>query len=310
MTDKKLLGAVFAVTGGICWGFSGCCGQYLFTNNEVDSKWLTVVRMLASGAALLVFCMFRYRAEMKAMLHDRRDVIRVVLYSVFGLMLCQYSYLTAIEYTNAATATVIQYTGPVMVVAVVCALERRLPRLYELLCIVLAVGGTFLIATHGNIHTLQISGAGLFWCIIAAISLVCYTMLLGDTVNRRPVLVCNAIGFTLGGAVLAVIVGFWRYSVSLDLAGVLAVAGIVFFGTIVGYSLYMQGVAYIGPAKASMISTIETVSSAVIAHFWLGTQFAPADLIGFVFIVSTVFILARQRKADGGKDEAHSGNAE
>ena len=27
---KETLGTVMAVCGGICWGFSGCCGQFLF----------------------------------------------------------------------------------------------------------------------------------------------------------------------------------------------------------------------------------------------------------------------------------------
>ena len=26
---KETLGTVMAVCGGICWGFSGCCGQFL-----------------------------------------------------------------------------------------------------------------------------------------------------------------------------------------------------------------------------------------------------------------------------------------
>ena len=65
--------------GGICWGFSGCCGQYLFTHNEVDSNWLTVVRMLSSGVILMVFCFFRYRAELGALLRDSHDLIKVLL---------------------------------------------------------------------------------------------------------------------------------------------------------------------------------------------------------------------------------------
>ncbi len=294
--DKKLKGILLAMGGGVCWGFSGCCGQYLFTHNEVDSNWLTVVRMLSSGVLLMAYCFFRYREELKGLLHHRHDLIKVLLYSVFGMMMCQYSYLTAIQYTNAATATVIQYTGPVMVVMTVCVLEKRLPRIFEAVCVLLAVGGTFLIATHGDPHTLHVSGKGLFWCLMAAVTLVVYTMVLGDTLDRRPVLVCNGIAFLVGGIVLALVTRFWQYHVSLDFKGFLAVVGIVSFGTLIGYSLYIQGLAYIGPAKASMISTIETVSSAVIAHFWLGTQFAPADLIGFAFIIATVFILARNKQ--------------
>ncbi len=302
--NRKARGIIFTLAGGICWGFSGCCGQYLFTEHDFDSKLLTVIRMLASGAILLAVSLVRYRGELFAVLRDRRDMLRILLYAIFGMMLCQYSYLTAIAYTNAATATVIQYTGPVMVVVVVCLLEKRLPRVYEVAAVLLAVGGTFLISTHGDIHTLQISQKGLFWCLLAAVTLVCYTMILGDTVKRRPVPVCNAYAFLIGGVVLFVLVRAWEYHMSLSLPGLLAVASIVIFGTVLGYTLYMQGVADIGPAKASIIACVEPVASAVISWLWLGTRFAAADLIGFVLIMSTVFILSKNKTdaAGGGRE--------
>ena len=31
-SSKILRGTLFTIIGGICWGFFGACGQYLFTN--------------------------------------------------------------------------------------------------------------------------------------------------------------------------------------------------------------------------------------------------------------------------------------
>lgn len=42
--DAKLWrGIVCTLVGGIGWGFSGACGQYLFTHQDVRPDWLTVV---------------------------------------------------------------------------------------------------------------------------------------------------------------------------------------------------------------------------------------------------------------------------
>ena len=49
-----LRGVVCAALGGVCWGFSGTCGQYLFSRFEVSSLWLTCVRLLAGGILLLL----------------------------------------------------------------------------------------------------------------------------------------------------------------------------------------------------------------------------------------------------------------
>ena len=48
-----------ALVGGIGWGFSGACGQFLFTQYGMDPLWLSSVRMTGAGIILLVVCAFR-----------------------------------------------------------------------------------------------------------------------------------------------------------------------------------------------------------------------------------------------------------
>lgn len=91
-----------------------------------------------------------------------KDAIRLVLFAILGLTNCQYMYLTAIAYSNAGTATVLQYLGPALIMIISCVMGRRLPSKKELGAILLAITGTFLLATHGNPGTLVISKEGLF----------------------------------------------------------------------------------------------------------------------------------------------------
>ena len=69
--------------------------------------------------------------------------------------------------------------------------------------------------------------------------------------------------------------------------------GLVFFGTIVGFTLYFQAVKDIDAAKTGLIASIETVSATLFAVLWLGTAFSWIDIVGFVFIMATVFVLAK-----------------
>ena len=43
-TNKELTGAILTTLGGICWGLSGSMGQYLFTRQGMDSRWLVPIR--------------------------------------------------------------------------------------------------------------------------------------------------------------------------------------------------------------------------------------------------------------------------
>ena len=133
MGEKKrtLRGFLCAALGGVCWGASGTVGQYLFTRQGVDSGWLTVVRMFLAGVVLLGGALVRHRPQLRAIWSDRRDALRLVLFSVGGLMTCQYTYLAAIRYSNSATATVLQYMGQALILLWVCLRARKPARLHR-----------------------------------------------------------------------------------------------------------------------------------------------------------------------------------
>ena len=71
---------------------------------------------------------------------------------------------------------------------------------------------------------------------------------------------------------------------------------IVFFGTVLAFSLYMTGVKLIGASKASLIACIEPVSAAIISYIWLEIKFIFIDFIGFVLIISCIFLLSKTDK--------------
>ena len=102
--NKMLRGAVFTITGGILWGFSGTCGQYLMQHKGADAGWLTVVRMICAGVILLAVGFWRERDSMIGIWKNREDAFRLVLFAICGLMFCQFSYMKAIFYSNSATS--------------------------------------------------------------------------------------------------------------------------------------------------------------------------------------------------------------
>ena len=106
--NKRPGGFLCAVLGAVSWGFSGTCSQYLFMNYDISSVWLTTMRMFLSGVVLLLMCLFGQRKQLTGLLGHRRDMLREVVFALAGLMFVQLSYLTAIQYSNSATATVMQ----------------------------------------------------------------------------------------------------------------------------------------------------------------------------------------------------------
>lgn len=168
-------GVLLTLIGGTCWGFSGASGQFLFTHYQANPMWLTSMRMCFAGLLITLFGALTQKEAMKRLVSQEKDLLKTFGFG-FVLMLCQFTYLQAINTSNAGTATVLQYLSPIYIMIFVCLTSKRLPNKIEALCIVLALGGAFVIATHGRLNGLALTPIGLFWGIFCGFTAAAYSI--------------------------------------------------------------------------------------------------------------------------------------
>ena len=289
-------GSLMAAAGAACWGFSGCCGQFLFEERGVQAPWLVTLRLVIAGIFLIINGFILSGKDNLRIFYKKADRIHLILFGLAGITFCQFSYFMAVQSSNAGTATVLQYLSPVLILLWLCIKEMRFPGGVELLTILLSLTGVFLIGTHGNLSDLQLSEEGLFWGLMAAVAAVIYTVLPGTLVNRYGICQVLGYGMLMGGVVLSIFVKPWRVSLVWDGATIAALFGVILVGTALAFGLYLKGVSMIGPLKGSLISGLEPVSSILISVFWLGTVFTLPDFLGFILILAAVAILAEEKK--------------
>ena len=75
---------------------------------------------------------------------------------MLGVFMTQVTYLSCIHYTNSGTGTVLERTGLVFIMLVVCMRARRLPKKREFLGLLFALAGTAIIAFQGDFTHLSI----------------------------------------------------------------------------------------------------------------------------------------------------------
>ena len=296
--NLQMTGIVMTLAGGVLWGFCGSCGQYLFQYKEVTSGWLVPLRLTFAGLLILVLLACREKGRVLDVWRERQGRRDILIFSVFGMMLCQYSYFTTIQYSNGGTATVLQYTGPALILVYLCIRDRKKPRAYELAALFCSMFGTFILATHGNISELAIPAEALLWGMISAVTLVIYTLQPAGLMKRYSTLLTLGWGMLIGGLVLMLLMRPWTLSPVVDRQTVLAMSFIVLFGTICAFYFYLTGVKLVGASSASMLACIEPVAATVISVVWLKVRFRMIDLLGFVFVLSTVFIISLNQKKE------------
>lgn len=294
--SKTALGFIITLLGGIFWGFSGSCGQYIFTNCNATSSWLVPVRMISAGIILLIFCSFKNNCGIFNVWKGRKNFVTMLLFTLLGLVMCQFSYFRAIELSNAGIATVLQYLSPAMILVFTCLKSKKLPAFSEAVSIILAIGGTFLIATGGSLSSFAVSGKALFWGLAAAVFLVCYSLLPAPLFKVSDTPTVLGWGMTLGGLGLLPVFRPWESMPVISAQLILSTAAIVIFGTVIAYAFYLEGIRIIGATKASIVSSIEPVSAAVISAVWLKSEFSATDIVGMAMIISTIFIIAVSSK--------------
>lgn len=296
--NKTAKGVILTLIGGICWGFCGTCGEFLFKIKGFNSNFVSCLRLLSAGAVLFLISLFRRRGAAFKIFKNKKSAASLAAFGVFGLMISQYTYLTTISFSDSGTATILQYTGLAMMLVVVCLKELRLPRANEAFALALAMGGVFLVATNGNIKNMVISKECLFWGLFAGVGLAAYSLIPGKILKEYGSVTVSGFGMIIGGAVLSLIFKPWQYAVSIDFSAFLALCGVIIVGTVMAYNFYLMGVSLIGPVKAGMIAAIEPVAAAVFSAVWMKTSFSVTSILGFLMIISTVFVINLKIKGD------------
>ena len=308
--NRHSLAVISTLAGASLWGFSGTCAQFLVSNYVISSLFVTMVRMLGAGVLFLVVIVARHRDAVREIAHDPAARRRVVTFGIFGLFASQITYLIAISYTNAGTATVLQGTNIVMIMVAACVAARRLPRLAELLGLILAVAATLLIATQGDPTSLKMPLEGLVWGLGSAVAAAGYTMLPRPLYPRWGSFVSVGLGMVAGGLAATIV---WALAFAfpvidaiassgnamgsaliptLDGSGIAVLALIAVVGTFLAYYLFLNGVAMVGAVQGSQIGAIEPVSATVCSALLTATAFTAFDWAGLALMVATIILVS------------------
>lgn len=288
---KKKQGILFAAIAGVSWGITGVVGQYLFGEKGVTPEWLVAYRLLISGIIMLAYQLIK-KTDIFEVWRETKDRGRLLIYSVFGMMAVQLSFFVAVRYSNAGTATVLQYLNPMLLMLYFAVSRRIIPRKNEILMVVMALVGIFLIATKGNIHELALSPLGLFWGLGCAVATCLYSMLPIKLLKKFDVITICGWGMLLGGIVLSVCVRPWSIPVDMDGEIIACMLFLILFGTILPFCCSLKAMPMIGPVYANLISSVEPVVAAVLAFAMLHTNFAIPEVVGFALIIGTIFLFA------------------
>jgi len=290
--NNRAKGILLAVAAALLWGVSSAVTQHLFRFYGLEPEWLVTVRLLAAGALLAGQAYIVEKRGIFRIFSSPRSVFDLIVFSLFGLIFMQYAFYLAIDFSNAATATILQYVFPALIVLYAALRNGKLPGALETALVVLAFAGIFFIATHGDFTSLALSPAALATGLASAVGLAVYTLQPRRLLKERGMTATVGWGMLLAGVLFSFIHPPWKLSAEWTLAFAFSLVIVIVCGTYLAFAFYTLSLKYISPVEASVLCSVEPLCVIALSVVWLDVRFVWADWLGAAAIITTVAVLS------------------
>lgn len=287
--SQHRIGFFDAIFGCMLWGISGNFAELLFDHYHFHALWVVAVRLLLAGTIILVWCFFVIdHAEIKRFFHWK-NLLQAVCFTFFGMVPSQLTYFCAIQYGNASTATVLQFMGPLFIVLYLSIRQMQLPRRIDVISILIAIIGTFLLVTDGQLDKLTLGPLAILFGLLAAVSQASYTLLPRQLLEEFDARLVTGVSMLIGGVAFSPLLFVFKMP-TFNLTTLTGMGYIVIFGTMFAYLFYLKSLQYISPTLTGMLSAFEPLTATIIAVIWMHLHLGMVEIIGSLLILSTAFL--------------------
>ena len=296
MKRYEIIGIILIFLGATLWGVSGTSVQFVGNFRNMNLEWLLTMRLITAGLLTVLYGWIRQGNAVFNVFRNWRDTLGLVIFGVFGMALCQYTYFRSIVIAGAGIATVLQYLAPSMIIIYLLVRYGKRPSTGEIISVILALVGTICLMGNNGFSFESFRSDVLFWGLLSAVGVAVYSVSpvrLLATYGTIPIV---GFGMLLSGLVAAALFQQPHSYATWDVWTVVGCFNVVFLGTIVSFNAYLEGVKRIGAVPGSILSSIEPISAAFFGWALLGNQFNWVGILGMAMIIATVIIIALEKR--------------
>jgi len=291
----KAWGLGFGITSSFAFGTSGPFGKALINAgySPLQASWTRV-----AGAALVlvpIALVMRGRAAGRIV---RRRWPLLLLFGTIGVAGCQSFYFVAASRLPVGVAILLEFTGPVLVVAWTRYVRRSSVPRTAMLGVGISLAGLACVVEVWSGLSLVLFG--LFAGLGAAACQAAYFLLIDRVSGQIDPLVLTA---AVAAAVLAVVAPPWNvpwHVLTSDVAfgdhmspGWFLVVWLVLISTATAYVTGVAAVQRLSAPVGGAVAYVEAVSAAVFAWITLGEHLTAVQLAGGAIVLVGAFVAQR-----------------
>ncbi|WP_414047100.1 EamA family transporter [Macrococcus equi] len=290
--NNKQKGIFYVILGSMFWGIGGTVSQKLFQSYQIPLDWFITIRLIFSGMFLLLLAGI-CKQNIINIFSDRHTIFQLFIYSIFGMLAVQYTFLASIEAGNAAVATLLQYLAPIVILTFLLVTRKISFKWIDLIIILISTFGTFLLLTSGNINNIVVAPKAIFWGLLSAVAAAFYTMYAGRLFIRNTPLTVIGWSMIFAGLFISLFNRHWSINpFSFGIKGIFYIAFVIIVGTALSFFLYLLSVKYINPQLTALLGCIEPLTAVLLSILWLKQPFNIIQVFGMLIILSVVIFIS------------------
>jgi drug/metabolite transporter (DMT)-like permease len=285
---KELRGYVMILGSAIFWGTSATAAKALF-NQQLDTVLVVQARVTVSMVLLLAFYLLFRRDFLRI---DPRELWKFALLGCIGVAGTNYTYYFTIKETTVATAILIQYTAPLLVMLyAVWSGEERFTGA-KVVAVVLSLGGCFLAVGAYDREVLRITPLGLLTGIGSIFGFAFLTIFTRSLLKTHGVWTSTFYAMVFASLFWVVLNPPWvvaAQSLTAWTWGALVVLAVL--SLLIPQTLFFGGLRRIVPSRAIITSTFEPIVAIVSAAWFLGEGLQPLQILGALLVITAILLL-------------------
>lgn len=279
----RLFGVLLILVSAASFGAMPVFARFAY---EAGSDPITVLflRFSIASVFMLIVMVLRGIAFPKG-----RTFIALVLMGGVGYVCQTLSYFTALTLASAGLVAILLYLYPALVVIFTVLFLKDPITKIKALALILALAGTMLtIGLDGGGQSL-----GIILAITAAIIYSVYIIVGSRVIRKADAFSSSAVIMVSAGVVSCGLVAVHGGAWPATMAGWISIVAIALVSTVLGIVTFLEGLRRIGPANASMLSTLEPVVTVSLAAIVLGEAITFSRIVGGMMVLSAVTLLAK-----------------
>lgn len=283
--ESKFKGILYAVLSAVAFGCMPILVKIAY-NGGANPITVVFLRFLFSTVILLTYFLLRginFRV-------DRSLIPKLVFLGIVGYAATCITLFLSYSYISAGLATIIHFIYPAIVTLFSVLIFKEQMKTNKLISLILSIAGIYVLIGFSEI---RLNAVGVALAIVSGIFYSIYILEIGhsEIKNIESIVITFYVSlFSCLGILLYGCIGK-SFVFDIKLYGIIAIISVSLICTVIALNIFAKSIKIIGSSNASILSTLEPITSIILSAVIFNEKIAINTIIGSILIIMSVYIL-------------------